>query len=137
MDSTSNFDPTPSGILLVECNAILRDGMRAWLQQEFPNQPVDAISLFELPGKLAAGSRPALALVDIDARYGEGFAALRSLRELRPEALLIALSLYPVDYFRESAMKAGAVGCACIALADDRLRDLLRELLPSLRERMP
>ncbi len=123
--------------MLVEWNANLRSGLHAWLVQEFPGYRVKTAAHREQAEQLAAACLPTLVLVNIDAHQGEGFATLRSLREQQPEVLLIALSLYPVTYFREAATAAGAAGCACIALADDRLRDLLRELLPSWQNRVP
>ncbi len=137
MNEASHPSPGPTRVLLVECNATLRVGLQAWLQQEFPHQKIDTASSRELAEKLATEHPPALVLVDIDALRGEGFATLRSLGALLPEALFVALSLYPVDYFREPATQAGAVGCACIALSDNRLRDLLRGLLHLPQGRVP
>ena len=134
MNEASHPSPGLTRILLVECNATLRVGLQAWLQQEFPHQKIDTASSRELAEKLATEHPPALVLVDIDALRDEGFATLSSLRALLPDALLVALSLYPVDYFREPALKAGAVGCACIALSDNRLRDLLRGLTADFKK---
>lgn len=115
----------------MEWNATLRAGLHAWLQQEFPGFRIEVAADREQAERAVTSCTVALVLVNIDAQRGEGFATLRALHSLQPEALLIALSLYPVDYFREKAMHAGAAGCACVALADDTLRDLLRELLPT------
>ena len=120
-------------VLLVEWNATLRSVLSAWLHQEFPGYQVETAASREQAERMAADSPLVLVLVNIDAYQGEGFATLHSLRTLQPDALLVALSLYPVAYFRESAMCAGAVQCACIALAHDDLRNLLCELLPPLR----
>lgn len=118
-------------MLLVECHETLRSGLHAWLRQEFPSCQIDAAASRGQAEWLAKAHPPTVVLVDIDARQGEGFASLRSLRALLPTVPLVALSLYQVDYLREPAIHAGAVACVGIALADDSLRDLLRDLLPT------
>jgi len=55
--------------------------------------------------------------------------------ETAPDTLCVALSVYPVEYFELAAAAAGAQACACIVLTDNRLRDLLRRLLPRLMRR--
>lgn len=137
MDTTPLTAPRPLRLLLVDCNDTLRTGLDAWLQQEFPGVWIDTASNRPAAEALAGENPPAVVLVNIDARRGEGFATLRSLRAHLPGALLIGLSLYPVEYFREQASKAGANACACIVLADNRLRDLLRPLLSASRQVSP
>ncbi len=134
MDTNPFTAPRPLRLLLVDCNDTLRTSLDAWLQQEFPGVWVDTVANRPAAEALAGENPPAVVLVNIDARRGEGYATLRSLRVHLPGALLIGLSLYPVEYFREQASKAGANACACIALADNRLRDLLQPLLPTSRQ---
>ncbi|MHB1872100.1 MAG: hypothetical protein ACYCT1_14775 [Steroidobacteraceae bacterium] len=124
-------------LLLVEWNATLRSGLQDWLHQEFRGYRVETAADREQAERAATQHSPVVAMVNIDAHRGEGLSTLRSLHALVPDAFLVALSLYPVEYFRDAAMHAGAVGCACIAMADDKLRDLVRSLLAPARAVTP
>ncbi len=124
-------------VLLVGWDAPLRAGLCAWLRQEFPAYRIQTAADREKAQRVLTGCSPALVLVNVDAPRGEGFAILQALRGLQPQTLLVALSLYPVVYFSERAMHAGATECACVTLADDRLRNLLSELLLYSQNRIP
>lgn len=137
MDTVSPPRLRSPRLLLVDCNDTLRASLQAWLLQEFPDCHVETADSRESAEALAAEMAPLTILVNIDDRRGHGYAAVRSIRAFRREVLIVALSLYPVEYFREPAIRAGANYCACIALTDDRLRDLLRVLLPAQAEVKP
>lgn len=132
-----NQDSPPAlvPLLLVDANTDLRVGLAAWLRQEFPECTVATAADLARAEQLVAMAPPAIALVNVDERQGAGFATLRRLGETAPDTLCVALSVYPVEYFELAAAAAGAQACACIVLTDNRLRDLLRRLLPRLMRR--
>jgi len=117
-------------LLLVDGNHNVRAALLGLLRQEYPGYRVDTVANPAQASLLAAGTVPVLGVVNIDAPEGQGFAALRSLRGLLPDIRLVAVSLHPVERFREPATLAGATQCVCIALADDGLSRLLRALKP-------
>lgn len=116
--------------MLVDSNPNVRGALLGLLRQEYPGCHVDTAASPAQASLLAVETAPVLGLVNIDAPDGQGFATLRSLRGLLPRMALVALSLHPVEHFREPAVKAGATVCVCIALADDGLSRLLRTLKP-------
>lgn len=117
-------------VLLVDCNVALRNGIEAWFRHEFPGCRIYPVADGATARILAAECSPAVALVNVDGRRNHGFETLRALRIQCPGITLVALSLYQTDYFLDAATIAGADACACVALADDHLRDLLRRVLP-------
>lgn len=131
MNRTPPPSPHRTVILLIEHNVRLRAALRAWLQQEFWHCRVEAVADLALAKAATGDTTPEVALVDIDARQGDGYEALRWLRARFPGAVLIALSLFDSRYFGEAAVAAGADHCACIALSDDSLRDLLLDWRPT------
>ena len=129
MDDDAHFPYPPAIVFVLESNPLLRASLRAWLHQEFPHCQVEASASLDLAEPKLLASPPQVALVDIDPWHGEGLANLRALRARLPAATLVALTIHQPGFLHEQAIRAGASACACIALSDDSLRDLLRSLL--------
>lgn len=129
MNIASTPDAGIAHVLLVECNHLLHVELMMWLRQTFPRCRIDSADDHVQAAKLAAQHQPSAVLVNIDARLGAGFAALRAVHALELRLPLLAISQFPLEYFREPATKAGASHCVCVRSVDDALRGLLRGLL--------
>lgn len=127
----TSFPPQGSRLLLVDSNPNVRGALLGLLRQEYPGCHVDTAASPAQASLLAVETAPVLGLVNIDAPDGQGLATLRSLRGLMLDMRLVALSLHPVEHFRERAIEAGATDCVCISLADDGLSRLLGTFKPA------
>lgn len=119
----------PASVLLVESNPAISEGLRSLLLRDFAGCRVDTAATTALAAQCVHDCRPAIVLVDIDCRQIVRFDTLGLLRSLVGNAPLVALSRYPVHFFRESAIDAGADACACIAQAEITLCDVVRRML--------
>jgi DNA-binding NarL/FixJ family response regulator len=98
-------------VLLADDHPIVRDGIRAVLQQ---HQEIDVV------GEAADGEevmafvknrRPDVVVLDINMPRMDGFACARKLKKEHPEVKIVMLTMYAQKTFLEEIIRLGIDGC--------------------------
>ena len=115
-------------ILIVEDQRIVREGLRAVLEDEDDLAIVgeaangqEALALF---GEL----RPDVVLMDLQMPVMDGPQATRRIRELAPGARILVLTTYATDEFIFKALRAGAQGYLLKDASSDELLSAIRSI---------
>jgi DNA-binding NarL/FixJ family response regulator len=112
----------PIRILIVEDQRIVREGLRAVLEDEdeiaIVGEAANGQQAIELFGQL----QPDVVLMDLQMPIIDGPEATRRIRELAPDARILVLTTYATDEFIFKALRAGARG---YLLKDASVDDLL------------
>ena len=115
-------------ILIVEDQRIVREGLRAVLEDE----PEIAIVGEAADGQAAleqfARLRPDVVLMDLQMPVVDGPEATRRIRELAPEARILVLTTYATDEFIVKALRAGAQGYLLKDASADELLGAIRSV---------
>ena len=115
-------------ILIVEDQRIVREGLRAVLEDE----PEIAIVGEAADGQAAleqfARLRPDVVLMDLQMPVVDGPEATRRIRELAPEARILVLTTYATDEFIFKALRAGAQGYLLKDASADELLGAIRSV---------
>lgn len=118
----------PLRLLIAEDHALVRDGLRAWLE----TQPD-----FELVGEAADGAeairlgttlKPDVALIDLLLPAADGVEVCRALSEASPDTRLVVLTSSEDEAPVIEAMKAGALGYLSKAMGAAELLQAVREV---------
>jgi NarL family two-component system response regulator LiaR len=100
----------PIRVLLVDDHAVVREGLRAFLELQegiaVVGEAADGIEAIEAATRL----RPDVILMDLVMPELDGVSAMRSLRERLPEARVIVLTSFLDDEKLLPALRAGAAG---------------------------
>ncbi len=120
--------PNHIRILIVEDQRIVREGLRAVLEDE----PEIAIVGEAADGQAAleqfARLRPDVVLMDLQMPVVDGPEATRRIRELAPEARILVLTTYATDEFIFKALRAGAQGYLLKDASADELLGAIRSV---------
>jgi len=108
-------------VLVVDDHQLIRDGLRAMLNEDPEIQVVGEAKDGEEGVELALQLEPEVILMDIQMPKVNGIEATNRLKTLLPSAKVIILSMYSNDAYVVQAVRVGAVGYA--------LKDSSRELL--------
>lgn len=118
----------PIRVLLVDDHAVVRQGLRAFLQL----QPDIAVAGEAGSGQAAlaeaAASQPDVVLMDLLMPDGDGAEAIRALATAAPRARVLVLSSFADDDRVFPAMEAGAAGYLLKDVDPDRLAEAIREV---------
>ena len=109
-------------VLLVDDHSLFRDGLRALLERQEGLVVVGEAGDAEAGIRLAGELRPDVILMDLHMPGRSGIDAIREIVARRPDARVIALSMYHDDELVESAVLAGARG---YLLKDERAAALV------------
>src|SRR5256714_11287594 len=117
---------TSARIVLVEDNAILREGLRALIELEPDLKVVGEASTGAEGVRVVQGSNPTLVITDLAMPGGSGLQTIEELRALCPNLRVLVLTAYCMDEYIGAALSAGADGYV--------LKDASRaELLQAIR----
>lgn len=99
-----------AGVVVVDDHAMVRQGLAALVNAE-----ADLVVLGEAEGAeqalgVIAATEPALVVVDLSLKDGDGLELIRQIRERWPGVLTLVLSMYDENVFAERALRAGARG---------------------------
>jgi NarL family two-component system response regulator LiaR len=112
----------PIRILIAEDQRIVREGLRAVLEDEDEIAIVGEAANGAEAVALYAALRPDVVLMDLQMPLVDGPEATRRIREHSPEARILVLTTYATDEFIFKALRAGAQG---YLLKDTSADDLL------------
>jgi len=97
-------------ILIVEDQRIVREGLRAVLEDEDEIVIVGEAANGQEAINLFAQLQPDVVLMDLQMPVIDGPEATRRIRELSPDARILVLTTYATDEFIFKALRAGAQG---------------------------
>jgi two-component system, NarL family, response regulator len=97
-------------ILIVEDQRIVREGLRAVLEDEDEIAIVGEAANGQEALALFAQLQPDVVLMDLQMPVMDGPEATRRIRELSPDARILVLTTYATDEFIFKALRAGAQG---------------------------
>jgi NarL family two-component system response regulator LiaR len=120
--------PDPIRVLLVDDHAVVREGLRAFLQLQPDIEVVGEADGGETALAVAARVDPDVVLMDLLMPDGDGIAAIRGLRTAQPKARVLVLSSYIDDAQVFSAIQAGAGGYQLKDIQPEALADAIREV---------
>jgi two-component system invasion response regulator UvrY len=100
----------PVAMLIVDDHAMVRRGVRSFLEEAFPDAAiVEASTADGMPGQLAA--RPwSLVILDITMPGRDGLDTLGMVRATAPDVPVLVLSAYAEEQLAIRALRAGAIG---------------------------
>ncbi|HXH09741.1 MAG TPA: response regulator transcription factor [Alphaproteobacteria bacterium] len=96
-------------ILLAEDHVVVREGLRALLEQagmDVIGEASDGLEALQLAPK----QQPDVAVLDISMPHLNGLETARRLREALPQTKIVLLTMYTEDPYVLEAMQAGVVG---------------------------
>jgi len=115
-------------VLLVDDHAVVREGLRAFLQLQPDIEVVGEADGGETALALAARVEPDVVLMDLLMPDGDGIAAIRGLRAAQPQARVLVLSSYVDEAQVFSAIQAGAGGYQLKDIQPEALADAIRDV---------
>jgi two-component system, NarL family, response regulator LiaR len=115
-------------VLIVEDQRIVREGLRAVLEDEdeiaIVGEAANGQEAIDLFSKL----QPDVVLMDLQMPVMDGPEATRRIRELSPEAHILVLTTYVTDEFIFKALRAGAQGYLLKDASVDELLGAIRSV---------
>ncbi len=123
-----NVPPSPAAklrVLLVDDHVVVREGLKALINQEADMEVVgEAADGRDLP-PLAETVRPDVVIMDVSMPHLNGIEATRQLKETMPETKVLALSMHEDRTHIRRMIEAGATGYVFKrAMADELLHAL-------------
>jgi DNA-binding NarL/FixJ family response regulator len=115
-------------ILIVEDQRIVREGLRAVLEDEHEIAIVGEASNGQEAIELFAKLQPDVVLMDLQMPVMDGPEATRRIRELSPAARILVLTTYATDEFIFKALRAGAQGYLLKDASVDELMGAIRSV---------
>jgi two-component system, NarL family, response regulator LiaR len=115
-------------ILIVEDQRIVREGLRAVLEDEDAIAIVGEAANGQEAIDLFARLQPDVVLMDLQMPVIDGPEATRRIRELAPDARILVLTTYATDEFIFKALRAGAQGYLLKDASVDELLGAIRSV---------
>ncbi len=117
---------TPIRILLVDDQALFREGLRTLLSVHADLEVVGEAGNGEEALRLAAAAHPNVVLMDVQMPVLDGVAATRRLRAAQPECHVIMLTTFDDDEKVFEGLRAGAVGYLLKDAPSEKLIEAIR-----------
>ena len=118
----------PIRVLLVDDHAVVREGLRAFLELQPDIVVVGEADGGETALAVAAKLKPDVVLMDLVMPDGDGITALRHLREESPDVHVLVLTSYIDDAQVFGAIQAGAAGYQLKDIQPEALADAIRDV---------
>ncbi|NOZ70935.1 MAG: response regulator transcription factor [Chloroflexi bacterium] len=116
----------PITVLLVDDHAIVRQGIRAFLETQPDIQVVGEAATGAEAVAVALETAPDVVLMDLIMPDSDGVEATRALRRVSPHSQVVILTSYHEDEHIFPAIKAGALSYLLKDIAPDELADAVR-----------
>ena len=113
-------------ILIADDHAVVREGTRQILEQEPDLKVVAEAGDGEEAVRLAASSKPDVAIIDIAMPKLDGIEATKQIKALYPAIVVLILTAYDDDQFIFSLLEAGAAGYLLKSVRGRELVDAVR-----------
>ncbi len=118
----------PITILIVDDHAVVRHGLRSFLELQSDFQIIGEAADIRGATELAARLRPRMILTDLVLPDADGAAGIRQLREAAPDARILVLTSYVDDARLFAALQAGAAGYQLKDVQPDALAEAIRQV---------
>ena len=115
-------------VMLVDDHAVVREGLRAFLQLQPDIEVVGEAGGVAAVLELALTARPDVVLMDLVMPDGDGIEAIRALGTAAPGARVLVLSSFADDERVFAAMQAGAAGYLLKDVEPDQLAAAIRDV---------
>jgi NarL family two-component system response regulator LiaR len=115
-------------VLLVDDHAVVRQGLRAFLQLQADIEVVGEAASGPAALEAAAGCEPDVVLMDLVMPGGDGVSAIAGLKQANPRARVLALSSFADDDQVFGALQAGAAGYLLKDVEPDDLAAAIRQV---------
>ena len=115
-------------IMIVEDQRIVREGLRAVLEDEDEIVIVGEAANGQEAIELFAQLQPDVVLMDLQMPVIDGPEATRRIRELSPDARILVLTTYATDEFIFKALRAGAQGYLLKDASANELLDAIHSI---------
>jgi DNA-binding NarL/FixJ family response regulator len=116
----------PIRVLLVDDQALFREGLRTLLGMQPGLEVVGEAANGEEALRLAAKLRPQVVLMDLRMPVLDGVTATRRLREAQPDCRVIVLTTFDDDEYVFEGLRAGAVGYLLKDVPSEKLVEAIR-----------
>ena len=116
----------PISILIADDHAIVRQGVRAFLETQEDLLVVGEAESGDETVRLAAELAPDVALIDLLMPGMDGVEAMRQVKRVSPHTQLIALTSYHEDEHIFPALRAGALSYVLKDIRPEELADTVR-----------
>ena len=118
----------PIRVLLVDDHAVVRQGLRAFLQLQPDVEVVGEADGGRAAVAAAEAGRPDVVLMDLVMPAGDGVEAIRAVAAAAPGARVLVLSSFTDEERIFAAMQAGAAGYLLKDVDPDRLAQAIRDV---------
>jgi len=115
-------------VLLVDDHAVVREGLRAFLELQPDIVVVGEADGGETALAVAAKVRPDVVLMDLVMPDGDGITAVRNLRDQNPDIRVLVLTSYIDDAQVFGAVQAGAAGYQLKDIQPEALAEAIRDV---------
>lgn len=126
-------------ILLVDDQALFREGLRTLLEVQPDIKVVGEASNGEEALRIAAIEKPSVVLMDLRMPVMDGVTATRRLKDTHPTCKVIVLTTFDDDDYVFDGLRAGAVGYLLKDVSSEKLYEAIRSadkgeyfLMPSI-----
>ncbi len=113
-------------ILIVDDHGVLRAGLRALLSAEPDLEVVDEAATGHEALRLADELRPEVVLLDISIPDISGIEVTRQLKEILPETRVLILTVHEDESLLQESIRAGAMGYIIKRAVESELIDAIR-----------
>lgn len=120
--------PEPIRVLLVDDHAVVRQGLRAFLQLQPDIEVVGEAGGGSAAAEAAAESGADVVLMDLVMPEGDGVEAIQALARAAPAARVLVLTSFGEDGRIFAAMQAGAAGYLLKDVEPDQLAAAIRDV---------
>jgi DNA-binding NarL/FixJ family response regulator len=120
-------DIHPITILIVDDHAVVRQGVRAFLETQADLKVVGEASSGEEGVKLAAQHVPDVVLMDLVMPNMDGVEATRQVKRVSPRTQVVVLTSYHEDEHIFPAIRAGALSYVLKEISPRELTDVVRK----------